>query len=203
MLDPIVTAPFMTFEEFIEQYAGKRYEYLEGHALPMGAEFIDDQGEIIVMPPKLIHGLIVGQIFALLTLYLHGKKLGCLLGAETGFLMRQTPRELRSADVAFVPQDRLSQLDEKNIWLPFPPDFAVEVISEWDKAADVRRKIKSYMANGTRLLWVVYPIDREIEVHIPDQSVWIAGSGDSLDGGEVLPEFRVTVDDIFSVLDEE
>ena len=66
----------LTFEEFIEQYAGKRYEFVDGRPLPMGPE------------PKLIHGLIVGQITALLTLYLQRKKLGRILGAETGFFMQ-------------------------------------------------------------------------------------------------------------------
>ncbi|HLA43807.1 MAG TPA: Uma2 family endonuclease, partial [Aggregatilineales bacterium] len=193
----------LTIEAFIEQYAGKRYEFIDGHAIPMGPELIDEAGEVYVPPPKLIHGLIVGQITALLTLFLQGKRIGRILGSETGFYMRHNPVEIRAADVAIVTFDELANLTDTSIWLPNPPRFAVEVISEWDKAAEVRRKIRSYMANGTRLLWVVYPIDREIEIHRPGETPGFPEIDDFLDGGDALPGLSIKVAEIFSVLESD
>ena len=192
----------LTLDEFIEQYAGKRYEFVDGRALPMGPEELDADGEVFVPPPKLIHGLIVGQITALLTLFLQGKKLGRVLGAETGFFMQRDPVELRAADVAFVTHEQLAALSDTNVWLPTPPIFAAEIISEYDKAADTRRKVRGYMSNGTRLLWVIYPMDREVEVHVPSEATRVLGMDDTLDGGAVLPGLHIRVAEVFAVLDE-
>ena len=81
-------------------------------------------------------------------------------------------------------------------------DLAVEVISEYDRAQDIRQKASSYMARGTRLLWIVYPDQRIIDVYRPGQPAVTVGEKDRLDGADVLPEFSVAVSEIFAVLGE-
>jgi Uma2 family endonuclease len=126
--------------------------------------------------------------------------LGEVFGAETGFLMEQDPPQMRAADVAFVPKARLKEM-RADQWMPFPPALAVEVVSEYDKARDIRKKARAYMDNGTRLLWIIYPDTREVEVHQPVQPMRLLTASETLDGAEVLPGFSLPLATLFSALD--
>ena len=53
-----------------------------------------------------------------------------------------------------------------------------------------------WLTAGARLVWVVNPSTRKVAVHTPGAIVTRAGS-DPLDGGDVLPGFSCTVDEIF------
>ena len=73
----------------------------------MGPEVAGDQGEVTVVPANLLHGLITGVIIGILGQFVHERKPGVVLGAETGFLMQQEPPELRAPNIAFVyPEER-------------------------------------------------------------------------------------------------
>jgi Uma2 family endonuclease len=190
----------ITFEEYERLYAGKRYEYVDGRALPMGIEIMNEDGELIVPPPKPQHGLLAMEIAGLLRDVIRPKKLGKLF-TEFGFMMQTDPPELRAPDVAFVSKEKLAGIDLGE-WLPFPPDLAVEIISEYDRAQDIRQKASSYMAHGTQLLWIVYPDQRIIDVYRPGQPAITVGEKDRLDGADVLPDFSVSVSEIFAALGE-
>ena len=191
----------ITIEEFERDYADKRYEYVAGRLEPMGPVEYDASGEEIVVPPKLKHGIVIGQLNVLITNYLREHPIGVVLGAETGFVMRQDPLEIRAADVAYVTFERLQTSQESRGWLPFPPDLAVEVVSDYDLAAKVKAKAQRYMANGTKLLWIAYPDERSIEVYQPGQAIKTLSGDDILDGGNVLPGFSTAVKAIFAPLD--
>jgi Uma2 family endonuclease len=201
MADRVAPAPEMTFEEFELRYAGKRYEYVDGRPVPMGPEIVNGDGEVIVSPTKPQHALMVDEIQFRVGHFVREHHLGRVFGAEMGFLMQQDPFQMRAADVAFVPYERLNGVDLKQ-WLPFAPDLAVEVISEYEKAADIRRKAQSYMDNGTRLLLVVYPDTWLIDAYRPGQAVLSLGVGDVLDAGDVLPGFHLDVGKLFAILSE-
>jgi Uma2 family endonuclease len=76
------------------------------------------------------------------------------------------------------------------------PDLAVEILSPDDRMTRVQRKVRFYLANGVRLLWLIDPDNRIVTVmSTPDQSL-VLTEDDELDGGDVLPGFRVPVRDI-------
>ena len=58
------------------------------------------------------------------------------------------------------------------------------------------------MENGTRLLWLVYPDTRLIDVYRPNQPTLTLKPADTLDGGDVLPGFTASLAAIFAVLDK-
>jgi Uma2 family endonuclease len=195
-----VPARAITLEEFEAKFAGKRYEYVSGRAVPMGPEITMPNGEVVVAATKSEHGLLVGKIHVAVSVFATEHQLGETFGAETGFVMRQDTHDIRAADVAFISTERMSAV-RRGEWLPFPPDLVVEVISQYDTARDIRDKAEDYMENGTRLLWIVYPERRIIDVHRPGQPVVKLGVDDQLDSGDVLPGFSIPVRDIFSPLD--
>jgi Uma2 family endonuclease len=63
--------------------------------------------------------------------------------------------------------------------------------------------LRFYLLHGVRLVWVVDPIAQTITVYAPgagDERV--LQSGDTLDGGDVLPGFSVQVDEVMAQLRE-
>ena len=203
MTDKIAPEILLSFDEFTRDYLGKRYEYVDGKPQPMGEEIVGENGVISVSPATGLHGLITNFVAFQLTGFVTANRLGYVFGAETGFIMNRETTEMRAADVAFYSQERITSPDQLKGWLPFPPDLAVEVISEHDRAADIQRKARSYIVNGTRLLWLFYPDTREIEIHRPDAPIYTVGIDDILDGEDVLPGFSVEVKRIFSITESE
>ena len=77
------------------------------------------------------------------------------------------------------------------------PDLAVESVSPNDLAYDVDEKVQDWLLAGTRLVWVVNPQTRTIEVHRAQRPGSIFREGDELDGEDVLPGFRCQVKELF------
>jgi Uma2 family endonuclease len=78
------------------------------------------------------------------------------------------------------------------------PDLAIEILSpdqHWPQFVD---KIQFYLLHGVKLVWVIDPASRTIAVQAPGQEGRILGAGDVLDGGDVLPGFRIPVDNILA-----
>lgn len=77
------------------------------------------------------------------------------------------------------------------------PDLAVEVISPTDMWDDVTDKAHEYLRAGVRLVWVVAPKQQQVHVYTTPEDVVILKATDDLDGGDVLPGFKVNVGSLF------
>ena len=77
------------------------------------------------------------------------------------------------------------------------PDLAIEVISESNSAYEVQKKIHEYFDAGVSRVWVVYPEDAEIYVYASPTQIQVLEIGQELDGGELLPGFRLPVAALF------
>ena len=75
---------------------------------------------------------------------------------------------------------------------PFAPDLAVEVVSPLQSMSDMAVKARRYLRGGTRLVWVICPHLRQIEIWRADggPSPSTLGMADALDGEDVVPGFR-------------
>jgi Uma2 family endonuclease len=66
----------------------------------------------------------------------------------------------------------------------------------------MERKVGDYFAWGCRLVWLVDPGSRTVTVYTsPDDSI-VFTRKQTLTGGEVLPGFKLRLQDLFAVLDE-
>jgi Uma2 family endonuclease len=75
--------------------------------------------------------------------------------------------ELRIADAAYLPAERLDEVDpDDNIG--GAPDLVVEVLSPSNTAAELNDKEKLCLENGARQFWVVDPNLRQVKVSTPD-----------------------------------
>lgn len=116
------------------------------------------------------------------------------------FRLFPTDRRNRRPDAAFVsyqrwPKDRPYPRSE-NAW-DVVPELAVEVVSPTDCAEDLVEKIEEYFRAGVQLAWVVYP--RRSIVHVYEALTHVRGltRADVLDGGAVLPGFRLPLMTLF------
>jgi len=60
-------------------------------------------------------------------------------------------------------------------------------------------KARLYLQRGVRLVWGVWPADRQVDVWRPgsDEPVATLGADDQFDGADVLPGFTHPVADLF------
>ncbi len=58
-------------------------------------------------------------------------------------------------------------------------------------------RLDEYWAAGTQLVWVVYPTHRLVYVYESPRQVRILGVADELEGGSVLPGFRIPIASLF------
>jgi Uma2 family endonuclease len=114
-------------------------------------------------------------------------------------------RLLRSI-VLFDPEERWGQAVMETLFvlnnLPMlrrRPDLAVEITSPTDAIDDLMDKLEEYFRAGVRLAWVVYPKHRKIYAYESTTNVRILQVGDELDGGPVLPGFRMRLAALFEV----
>jgi Uma2 family endonuclease len=117
--------------------------------------------------------------------------LGIVL-TEGGFLLREDPPTVLGPDIAFIPRERVPADPTSVVHPRFPPDLVVEIISVADRAARVQEKLLEYLDAGTRLVWLVCPNTRSVTAFDSD-GVRLLREQDVLDGGGVLPGFRITV----------
>ncbi len=102
-------------------------------------------------------------------------------------------------DVSFISNERWPvrrKAPRQGAW-DVVPDLAVEVISETDRACKVLGKTHHYFRAGVRSVWLIYP-DLEI-VHVFDafDRIRVFTKADVLDGGEVIPGFRLPLATLF------
>ena len=125
----------------------------------------------------------------------HG--LGRVVGAETGFILARDPDTVLAPDAAFISADRMPPPGQRHGFAALAPDLVVEVVSPTDRAAAVADKALRWIEAGTRLVWVIYPDRRLVAEHLPDGTVHLRQADDTLDGGDVLPGFRVPTRELF------
>ena len=160
-------------------------------------------GQRVEMPPMSIRAVIVTtRISSALNAFARPRGLG---EAFTELLIHVPLPEDKSRDrrpdVAFFAYPRspstLTELPDANAW-DVIPDLAIEVTSPSDRAEAQREKVLEYFRAGVRLVWVVYPNLRLIDVYDTPTAIRVFGPGGVLPGDPVLPGFELSFDDLFA-----
>ncbi len=154
-------------------------------------ELID--GEMAEKVPNEQHGMIVILIARFILNFILANNIKGRVVTEVRYRIPSDNRNARLPDVSYRAGSQ--PLVTKGS-VPQMPDLAVEVKSPDDSLKDMRAKVRYYLANGTKLVWLVEPQKRFIEVYTPDDEQ-ILFEGDMLDGGEVLPGFQMPVSAVF------
>jgi Uma2 family endonuclease len=156
-------------------------------------------GRLVVSPKNNFqHGDIASRLFLALGNHAHQHRMGLVLNSRTGFWMRN--RNCRAPDISYVSRQRVKALGFKpstQSFFPGAPDLAVEILSPGNTREEIDRRLKDFFESGARLVWIIDPNARRVEVcSAPDQRRFITGE-ENLEGGELLPDFRYSVADLF------
>jgi Uma2 family endonuclease len=84
-------------------------------------------------------------------------------------------------------------------------EFIIEVISNTDAINRVNKKMQNYRAAAVKVVWHIFPQTKEIHIYCGDslKTVYIK-SGDEICSAEpVLPDFKMSVNDVFKRKNEE
>jgi Uma2 family endonuclease len=120
---------------------------------------------------------------------------------EMLFAISEEPKLRRRPDVAFVSDERWPlnrRIPREAAWLVIP-DLAVEIVSPTDWISDLMDKIEEYFAAGCRAVWVVYPDHNKVYAYDSPVSVRILQVGDELEGGAILPGYRLSLTELFEI----
>jgi Uma2 family endonuclease len=150
-----------------------------------------------VAATKFVHVAVAGKFATHLGVYSVTTLPGRVLVGEGGFILEENPDSLIVPDVAFIREERMPRKHERRDWARLPPDVAVEVRSPSNTRREIARKIEVYLAAGVPLVLVADTDDETISAYTADGRVRVYRVGEDLDGGDVLPGFRVPVAEFF------
>lgn len=166
--------------------------YLERREVP--CELVD--GTLVEKPMGWNEADIAGEILFQLKLFLRENGLAGKVIPGDGPHRMATGR-VRLPDVSFTIAENVPPADERGPIAGWAPDLAVEVLSASNRSGEMSRKLAEYFAAGVRLVWYVDPPTRTIRVFTSPDDVVELGDDDTLDGGEVLPGFSLSVRTLF------
>ncbi len=205
------TAPAIeTLADLLERLGGVPLERIRFHPFPGTAaesdvlfrpgaekrlvELVD--GVLVEKPMGYYESLLAAVLIEFLAPFVRQHDLGIVLGADA--TLRLAPGLVRLPDVCFVSWRRFP--DRQLPAEPVPalsPDLAVEILSAGNTGAEMQRKLREYFASGTRLVWLVEPETRTARAYTEPDAGQLLEEGDTLDGGEVLPGFALSLRDWF------
>ena len=161
------------------------------------------RGELIrgvlceTMPAGHEHGKIVLKLGSALHSFVTPRGLGTLVASDSGVWLEHDPDTVREPDIAFTSAEKIPVDARVTGYAEVAPDLVVEVASPSDSRREVHDKAHMWLSHGVRLVWVVHPETRMVDVHRPDHAVTTLGDQDSLEGMDVLPGFTCDVSAVF------
>ncbi len=99
----------------------------------------------------------------------------------------------RLPDTAYWTEQRFSGDDSV-------PSLVIEVRSPGQTVAELRRKCRSFRANGVDVCWLIDPMARTVEVFEGDRDAEQLAADGVLEA-TVMPGFSLALSDLFAVLD--
>jgi Uma2 family endonuclease len=151
--------------------------------------------------PKRSHVVLSDRLWNSLYVYVTTRRLGwvaselrCTFGGDSVV-----------PDVCFIERSRIPrdsrgrQVEDVMV----APDLMIEIVSPGQTVAELENKLTRSIRNGVRLGWLVRPRQRQIRVFRPGRTPETLGAGQTLSGEDVVPGFRLKIDEIFAWLDED
>ena len=160
------------------------------------SEYID--GEVRQkVSPNVYHAALAGELVRLLGNFLTETGLGRVFTEMRHFSAELNRSYLPDVSVVLAPRLREAFQQKAVGW---PPDFAIEILSPDDRAADALDKIELYQKLALPLLWIVDPDERTVREYRPGQIAEVKAPPDSISAAPVLPGFVLDLAELFAVI---
>lgn len=181
-----------------EATTGRRYTPEDLLTMPDGDHFELVDGELVEVEMGGTASWTAGEVHGQFRDFNKQARCGWVLPEGTSYqCFGEAEDRVRRPDTSFIRYGRLSEQRLPDGHIRIAPDLAVEVVSPNDLFIEVREKVEEYLRAGVRLVWVIEPESRTIELFRPDGSVAMLRKEQELDGEDVLPGFRCAVAALF------
>ena len=161
------------------------------------------RGELIrgvlceTIPTGQEHGEIAATLAAELVVFTRTGRLGRVTTSDAGVWLERDPDTVLEPDVAYFAAERTPPGLRVTGYSETIPDLVAEIASPGDSRREVHDKARMWLSHGVRLVWVLHPDTRTVDVHRADLLVLTLGEDDALDGLDVLPGFTCAVSTVF------
>lgn len=170
-----------TLEEFIqfEPNDGFKYEWNDGELIK--AENLNK---------SLL--FLINKIYKLFYKTNAFQKGGLLLAEQD---VQLTGIQLRRPDLAYFSNEQITSSlgEEEQI-----PNFVIEIISSTDQLNIVEDKVIEYFKAGVKVIWHILPKQKTVYVFTSRRSIKVCLENDICSASPVLPDFEISVEDLFS-----
>ena len=183
-LDHVITMTDEQFGEFCETNEIVRIERTADGALELNPLLVG------------LGGAKVGDIIASLGMWTRADESGCAY-TNAGFILPNGA--MRAPTAGWISKSRLVALtaDERKGFYPLCPDFVIEMRWYTDKLSVLQAKMEEYMANGTKLGWLLDPSTRQARIYRPGAPPEIIDNPASLSADPELPGFTLDLTPIW------
>jgi len=185
VLDP---QPGTVTDDFYVKIDGRWNEFL--------VELVD--GTLVEKPVGRRESRIGMEVGSILRNAIKAAGMGGKLSGADG-MIRMRGRNIRMPDVAWTAPEDVTDPEEREAAPREAPTLAVEVISPDNTEKEMQLKLREYFASGCRLAWLLYPGTRTVHAYTSPDERRELGPEDTLDAGDVLPQFEVKVSALFDV----
>ena len=154
-------------------------------------------GELIIMPPtggesgKRNSNLVIE-----VGIWNRQTDLGEIFDSSTGYDFIAIGGGKMSPDVSWIEKSRLVGIEIVG-FISVVPDFVIELRSVTDNLKPLQEKLEEYRRLGVRLGLLINPKNKQIEVYRPGQDVMVLDSPSSIDCGDVMPGFVLSMSRIW------
>jgi Uma2 family endonuclease len=123
---------------------------------------------------------------------------GEVVSSNAGFNLPDGSR--LSPNAGWVEASRVAGLSEsqRERFLPFAPDFLIEILSPSDSLAELDGKMRQWIDNGVRLAWRIDPFGGSVAVHAAGKPVVVLESPDLVEGAGPVAGFKLRMARLWS-----
>ncbi len=103
--------------------------------------------------------------------------------------------QMRRPDIAYFTKEQIENTKKGEDEIP---EFVVEIISGNDNINIVEKKIIEYYKAGVGVVWLILPEEKTVHIYTSRKNVQICTDDDICSAKPVLPDFEISVNDIFA-----
>jgi Uma2 family endonuclease len=164
-----------------------------------GWELVDGELVVCMTGGSFLHSRMLLRVAALMDRHVRDHQLPGEVFPEISCVLslRRDPLRVRIPDISFVHSAKLVGVDTARIFRGVP-DLVVEIDVSGRGTPVSRRRIVDYMEAGVSLIWVIEPEMSTAMVYRPDGSARLLRKQDVLDAEDVIPGFRLPLDELFA-----
>lgn len=151
-------------------------------------------GEIVLIAPcGFAHSRRQACVFHQLFSWAERDGRGVAVGSDAAFTLPDG--SFLTAAAGWIEASRIAALTEmqRELSLPFAPDFVLEILSPTDSLAELDAKMECWTANGVGLAWRIDPFARNATIFAADYPRWVIDRPDIVDGTGPMAGFQLSL----------